>query len=173
MTLTRCATQKLISFFGKSKKAQSEVCSYICSEPAPERKLIAGHFYHPIILEIYMFGFLKKKLSTQDGVATLRKLAEDSKVDVVYKNGDYCGFLICLKVDGATLARSGFSTEALSAFVGVIEDRIKNGAYLDSGRDFDREMEDLGLPIEKKNLNVARVVIGPDETPLFNWGPDQ
>ena len=120
-----------------------------------------------------MFGFLKKKLSTQDGVATLRKLAEDSKVDVVYKNGDYCGFLIYLKVDGATLARSGFSTEAVSAFVGVIEDRIKNGVYLDSGRDFDREMEDLGLPIEKKNLNVARVVIGPDETPLFNWGPDQ
>ena len=107
----------------------------------------------------------------QDSVNYMTALAEEAVVDSVFENGNYSGFLIFLDIDaGGAYVKYFAQQEALQAFVGIIEERIKNGNYNDPGNDgMVKEMREMSG--WKKNLNVIRVVIGRENKSLFQWNP--
>lgn len=120
-----------------------------------------------------MFGFFSKKPSKQDIVSYCTKLATEARIDVVFDNGNYSGFLIFLEADGSSLVNHFKSQEAYSAFVEAIEQRVRDGQFDDPSNEISMVKEMRELTGWKKNLNVVRAVIGRGNKPLFSWNLPQ
>jgi hypothetical protein len=117
-----------------------------------------------------MFNFFNKKSSNQDSIGYCTKLAAEARIFVTLDNGNYIAFVIYLDIDKLPLIEHLKSQEAYTAFVKVIEERIRNDQYDDPGmQGMVKEMrENAGW---KKNLNVVRIVAGLENKPLFSWNP--
>jgi len=119
-----------------------------------------------------VFNFFNKKSSKQDSINYCTKLATEARIDATLDNGNYIAFVIYLDIDKVLLIEHLKSQEAYTAFVKVIEERIRNDQYDDPGNQgMLKDMrESAGW---KKNLNVVRVVAGLENKPLFSWNPPQ
>ncbi|MCK9381944.1 MAG: hypothetical protein M0P95_12900 [Sulfuritalea sp.] len=118
-----------------------------------------------------MFEFFTRKFSRNDSVSLCATLAKNASIDAVMESGNYCGFLIVIDADGASLAPHFKYPEARTAFISAVEGRLKNGEYQDPGDGLDMVMEMRELSGWKPNFNVGRAVIGRGNKPLFNWNP--
>jgi hypothetical protein len=118
-----------------------------------------------------MFGIFRKKTSSQEVASYFKNLAKTAQIDAVYRDGDYCGFLIYVDADGVSLAANNIGPSAMSVFVNAIETRIKEGHFEDLMREENRHLETIGISTGNKNLNVPRAVLGKEKKPLFNWSP--
>ena len=119
-----------------------------------------------------MFNFFNKKPSKQSSIDYCTKLAAEARVYATLDKGNYIAFVIYLDIDKLLLVEHLKSQEAYTAFVEVIEERIRNDQYDDPGKQgMVKEMrENAGW---KKNLNVPRVVAGHENKPLFSWNSPQ
>jgi hypothetical protein len=118
-----------------------------------------------------MFGLFKKKPSLQESINSCLALANNANIDVVMKEGNYSGFLIFLDEDTLALTNHFKHQEALSAFVGKIEEKISRGQFNDPGADAGMVSEIRAMTGWKPNMAVVRAVIARDDKPVFRWEP--
>ena len=118
-----------------------------------------------------MFGFFSKKPSEANSINTCTALAKNANIDAVMENGNYSGFLIFLDEDVSLLVDHFKNQEALSAFVGAIEDKLSNRQFTDPSDGIDMVAEMREMTGWKPNMNVLRAVFARGNKPVFRWEP--
>lgn len=115
-----------------------------------------------------MFGIFKSKISIAD-------YAKNSEILPVAENGDYAAFIIRINDSGKNFAASLQNEDGqkeLSNFIGIVEDRIKNGDFDNIFEEVDEMFRYSGMPKKERNLNVQRVVACKNES-VFRWVPGE
>ncbi len=87
------------------------------------------------------------------------------------ENGNYSGFLIFLDENASSLTDHFKNKEALSAFVGAIEEKISIHQFNDPSEGIDMVAEMREMTDWKSKMNVARAVIARGNKPVFRWEP--
>lgn len=118
-----------------------------------------------------MFGLFRKKAKETDSISTCIALANDAAIDAVMENGNYTGFLIFLNEDVSTLAGYFKNQDAMSAFIGAIEDKLSDGQFNDPGAGIDMVDEVRELTGWKPNMNAVRAILDRGNRPVFKWEP--
>lgn len=118
-----------------------------------------------------MFGLFDKKSSVKESISFCASLAQRARIDVALEGGNYKVFIVTIDADAASLANHFKFSEARSAFVEDIEERIANRQYDDPCDGIDWLEKTRELTGWKANTNVVRAVIGRAGKPLFSWNP--
>lgn len=118
-----------------------------------------------------MFGFFSKKPSLADSINACTAFAKKANIDVVMENGNYSGFLIFLDEDVSLLVDHFKNKEAISAFVGAIEEKLSNRQFNDPSDGIDMVVEMREMTGWEPNMNVVRAVFARGNKPVFRWEP--
>jgi hypothetical protein len=117
-----------------------------------------------------MFDFFKKKPTLDDAIAICVALAAESQIQAVLENGMYSGFVVTL--DTKRLTTYLKFKDALSAFVGEIENRIAAKKFEDPSKGLwgDPLLEEtLGNSRRGETNGLPRVVVSMNGEMVFRW----
>lgn len=118
-----------------------------------------------------MFRIFQKDPPKTRSISTCVELANGARIIAALENGNYSAFLIFLDEDAPKLKPLFENQEALSAFVGVIENRLSNRQFDDPGAEDDIVSEAREMTRWKPNMNVLRGVMARGNKPFFKWEP--
>jgi PHP family Zn ribbon phosphoesterase len=111
-----------------------------------------------------MFNFFKKEIHFEYE----KNLAKMAKIETVYEEGKISGLFIILHGDINLIKSKIKNPEAKSAFIKVIEERIKNNDYEDTRPLFLDDFITYKTK-DKDTLIAIRAVMTPSYEPIFNW----